>query len=37
MEYLTGLETADQIKSTIVLDGRKVRLGFEGASLDQLS
>ena len=36
MEYLTMLESQESIKSTIVLDGRKVRLGFEGPSLDQL-
>lgn len=34
MEYLQHLEATEEIKSTIVLDGRKVRLGFEGNKLD---
>jgi hypothetical protein len=33
MEYLRTLNN-EGIKNTIVLDGRKVRLGFEGSSLD---
>ncbi len=34
MEYLQNLE---DYQSTIVLDGRKVRLGFEGSGLDPFS
>lgn len=34
MEYLQQIYNQEYITNTIVLDGRKVRLGFEGSALD---
>lgn len=34
MEYLQTIQSTESYIPTVVLDGRKVRLGFEGEKLD---
>lgn len=37
MDYLLNIEEQEELSPTIVLDGRKVRIGFEGEKLDPFS
>ena len=36
IEYLESLDDLENIRSTVVLDGRKVRLGFESDEFEPL-
>jgi hypothetical protein len=36
MEYLQQLKDSEGITTSIVLDGRKVRIGFEGSKIDPM-